>query len=53
MLVGLEWLSRRPIRVLHMALGVAGHTALLHDALRRLRRRGILPMASSAGIHRT
>lgn len=46
MLVGLEWLSRQPIRVLHMPLGVVGMTALLDDALRRIRARGILPIAA-------
>lgn len=46
LLVGLHWLATRPIRVLHMPLGIVGKTPLLRDALARLRRRGILTVAA-------
>ncbi|MCA9649477.1 MAG: S8 family serine peptidase, partial [Myxococcales bacterium] len=47
MLVGLHWLARQPIRVLHLPLGIVGRTPLLHEAISRLRRRGVLVVAAA------
>jgi hypothetical protein len=46
LLIGLDWLARQPIRVVHLPLGIVGQTPLLERALWRLRRRGVLAVAA-------